>query len=167
MVTEPVRVPTAVGVKVTEIEQVPFVGIALLAQLFVSAKSPLMVTVVTFSVAVPEFVSVIDWAPLVVLTTCDAKVSPVGFSRTAGVPTPVPLNGIVCGEVLVLSVRTRLPLRAPTAVGVKVTEMVHGVFGAMLAGQLLVGVKSPGFEPVMAMLLMFSVEFPVLVTVIL
>lgn len=140
--TVPVRVPVVVGVKETLMVQFPPIPSAIPAQLFVSAKSPLIVTVEIFSVAVPEFVRVMDWAVLVVPTVCDEKVSDVGFRVAAGAPTAVPVNVIVCGEVVVLSVRMRLPDLVPVAVGVNVTEIVHGVFGAMFVGQLFVNPKS-------------------------
>jgi hypothetical protein len=138
IVMVPVRVPTAVGVKDTVIEHDPPAASAMPEQLLESAKSPLMVTVEMFSKAVPEFVSVTFWEVLVVPTACDANVRLAGLSVTAGAPAPVPLNEYVCGLPGALSVRIKLPLRAPTAFGVNVIAIVHGVLGAMLAGQLFV-----------------------------
>ena len=64
-VTEPCRVPTAVGVKVTLIEQLA-PGASVVPQVFVSAKSPEAVIPEIVSCAVPVFVSVVLWAGLVV-----------------------------------------------------------------------------------------------------
>ena len=65
MVTTPLRVPLAVGLKVTEMVQDPFGAIAL-AQVFVAAKSPLAVIELTVRFAFPAFVRVTVWALLVV-----------------------------------------------------------------------------------------------------
>ena len=59
---------------------------------------------------------------------------------------PVPVSGIVCGLEGTLSVIVSVPVRAPTAVGAKVTLIVQVAFDASVAGgvgQLFVGVKSP------------------------
>lgn len=56
---------------------------------------------------------------------------------------PVPLREIACGEPEALSVNVRVPVRAPLAVGVKVTETVHFAPAATLVPQVLVSAKSP------------------------
>ena len=56
-VTAPVRLPAAVGVKVTEIVQLP-PATRLDPQVFVSAKSPDATMDVMESAPVPEFVSI-------------------------------------------------------------------------------------------------------------
>jgi len=56
---------------------------------------------------------------------------------------PVPLKAIVWGEPLALSAILTVPVRVPTAVGVKVTEIVHFAPAARLVPQLFVCVKSP------------------------
>ena len=69
-----------------------------------------------------------------------------------------------CGLAPPLSVMLTLALRAPLAVGLKVTDTVHSFPGARLVPQLLVCEKSPLFVPVTLMLVMLSVEVLVLVT---
>ena len=61
-------------------------------------------------------------------------------------PVPVPLNCAVCGVFGALSLTVSLPVRAPSAVGVKVTEMVQLDFAANVLGdngQFEVWAKSP------------------------
>ena len=60
----PLRVPVAVGVKVTLIAQLAPAATEL-PQVFVCAKSPLAAMLVMFSVAVPVLLSVTTCAPLV------------------------------------------------------------------------------------------------------
>jgi hypothetical protein len=72
IVTLAARLPVAVGLNVTLIEQ--FAAAATLApHVFVSEKSvlfaPVIVTLVMLSVAVPLFVKVTFWAALLVLTS--------------------------------------------------------------------------------------------------
>jgi hypothetical protein len=61
----------------------------------------------------------------------------------AGFATPVPVRATVCGLEAALSVMIRNPVRAPAAVGVKVTEMVHSAPAARLGTQVSVAAKSP------------------------
>lgn len=146
IVTVPVRAPAAVGVKVTEIVQLP-PSARLAPQLCVSAKSPDAVIEVITRAAVPESVSVTVWAALVVPSICEAKERLVGESVTAGAATtggvPVPLKATVCGEPLALSVIVSAPVRLPAAVGVKVTEMVHVAPVATLLPHVCASAKSP------------------------
>jgi hypothetical protein len=142
----PVRVPVAVGVKVTEI--VHFAPAATeLPQVCVSAKSPEALIDVMESAAVPEFVSVMVCAALVEPVVCEANVRLVGERVTAGDVVigraPVPLKATVWGEPLALSVMVTVPVRAPVAVGVKLTEMVQLVPPATTLPQVLVSAKSP------------------------
>src|SRR5207244_1977590 len=53
-------------------------------------------------------------------------------------------------------------VRAAATVGVKVTLMLHFAPAATLVPQVLVCAKSPGLAPVIVILLMVSVAFPVL-----
>jgi hypothetical protein len=63
MITEPVRLPAAVGLKVTEIWQLPAAATDV-PQVFVWAKSPVAEIEEIASVTVPEFVSITDCAEL-------------------------------------------------------------------------------------------------------
>ncbi len=67
-VTEPDRVPTAAGVKVTLMVQLA-PGARELPQVFVSAKSPVIVITEIVSGALPVFESVVLWMGLVVPTS--------------------------------------------------------------------------------------------------
>jgi hypothetical protein len=119
-------------------------------------------------VALPVLLSVTFFAALVVVSLTVAKVSEVGESEATGT-VPVPereTEGAVPGALLVT---LREPVRAPRAVGVKVTLIVQEALTASVVdpvGQLLVWAKSPEFVPPSAMLLMLSGAVPVLVTVI-
>ena len=77
---------------------------------------------------------------LVVFTICPANDKPLGLIVATGNvgATPVPLRETVCGEPLALSVKLRVPLLAPVAVGVKVTFTVQLDDGARLDPQLFV-----------------------------
>jgi hypothetical protein len=121
----PVRVPAAVGVKVTEIVQ--FAAAARLApQVFVSVKSAEAAIDAMFIKALPVFVSVIIWAELVEPTACGANVRRAGVKAATGVSeTPVPVSETTCGDPLALSVMVTWPWRLPAAVGVKVTEIAQ------------------------------------------
>jgi hypothetical protein len=95
IVMEPERAPAAVGLKVTEIVQVPFAAMGeAVTQVVVSAKSPLAVTDVTVNGALPVLVRV---------TVCAGEVPPIGrlakvrvvgdkltIGPVGGVPAPVP-----------------------------------------------------------------------------
>ena len=78
---------------------------------------------------------------------------------------PVPDRDDVCGFPVALSVIVRLPLRAPSAVGVKVTEIVQLFPAARPDPQLLLWAKSPsavmveivkGMDPVFDRVMAFA-----------
>ncbi len=81
MVRTPVRVPVAVGVKVTRIEQFA-PGATELPQVLVWAKSPLVTMLAIVSGALPVLVSRTVLAALVEPTTCLLKVKLVVDSDT-------------------------------------------------------------------------------------
>jgi hypothetical protein len=72
-------------------------------------------------------------------------VNPVELVDTLN-PEPIPLKLIVCGELATLSVIVSVPVRGPTAVGVKVTEIVQFAPAATVVPQVLVWAKSPDVE---------------------
>ena len=88
MVIEPVRVPVAVGVKVTPKAQFApavRVPVQVLAGEVAMAKSPLGATeIVVFTV--PVFFTVTLCAGLVVPTACEPNVRLVGVGATTGAP---------------------------------------------------------------------------------
>ena len=95
-----------------------------------------------------------------------ANVRLVGENETAGDPdVPVPVSPTVWGLPAASSATLTDALRAAATVGVKVTEILQLELAARAAGQLLVCAKSPAFVPPMLMLVMVSVELPVLLSV--
>jgi hypothetical protein len=75
--------------------------------------------------------------------------------------TPTPLKATVCVPEPALSRIVNEPVRVPAAAGVKVTAMLHGALTPKAAPQLFASEKSPDA----LMPLMFSVAFPVFVSV--
>src|ERR1700722_13157719 len=158
----PVLVPVAVGVKTTLI-----VHLALAARLVVQVvaetlKSPVVETTMPVNATACLFVSVSTLAGLLVPTFSDANFSLAGVSVAWTVP--VPASATVCGLLGELSVRVRVPVRAPVSVGVKVTSMVQLFPAASVLPQgLALGVWPK--SPLVVMLVIVSVEVPVFVRV--
>lgn len=75
----------------------------------------------------------IDWAALVVPTSCELNVTLVGVTVAAGA-APVPVNGTVCGLSAASSAIARLAVRLPEADGENETEIVQVAFAASVAG---------------------------------
>lgn len=99
-------------------------------------------------------------AALVVPTPCDAKVRVLALS-TPVPPCPVPLSAMLCGLPVALLVTVTLPVRAPLAVGLKVTLMVQNPPAPSPVPQLWV---TPNSE-LAAMLAKVSAAVPELVSV--
>jgi hypothetical protein len=89
----PLRAPEVVGTKATVTVQVAL-GAMEAGQLLVSVKSPWATMDVKLRLPLPVFVTPMVWAPLVVPTACEAKVSDDALSLTTGA-TPVPLRLIM------------------------------------------------------------------------
>lgn len=139
----PVRLPVAVGVKVTEMVQL-WPAATVDPQVLVSAKSPEAAMVVMASAAAPEFARVMVCAGLVEPVSWLVKVRVAGESAAAGAAAvAVPAKVIVCGEPEALSVMVSVPERLPAAVGAKVTAMVQLLFAPWLEPQVLLWAKSP------------------------
>src|SRR5438270_8340463 len=85
------------------------------------------------SAAVPVFVSVTVIGALVVASNWLPKSRLVGANPTAGA-VPFPLRGSICGLPPALSPSDSVPVRAPKAVGLKVTLMVQFPPAAKVAG---------------------------------
>jgi len=128
----PVRVPSCVGVNVTDILQfAPTANV--LPQGFVlvlSAKSPLATMLVMFSVAVPVLDIVTVFAALVVPSTWFANVSDVGVSVTTAPPlcVTVRLTVVVCVKLpdTPVMVTVDVPVAA-VALAVRVNKLVEVV----------------------------------------
>ena len=67
---------------------------------------------------------------------------------------------MVCGLAGASSLTDTLALRAPSAVGAKVTEIVQVAFTARLEGQLFVALKSEALAPVNAIEEIASAALP-------
>jgi hypothetical protein len=83
IVIVPVRLPPAVGLKVTEIVQSPS-ALTVVPQVLVWEKSPLAVMLVMARLAVPTLVRVTVWGALVVPTICAPSVRLVEERTTKG-----------------------------------------------------------------------------------
>src|SRR6266851_1832291 len=145
MLIEAVRVPVAVGAKVTLIVQVAPAATEA-PQVFVCAKSPLFVPVMAMLEIINAAVPVLDR-----LTICTALVLPTRWppklilappNTTIGA-TPVPVSETTCGLPAALSVMVTAPLRVPLSVGVNVTLTVQLAPMPTVVPQLLVCTKSP------------------------
>lgn len=137
----PVRLPAAVGLKVTWISQAVSAARlephALVPE--ITAKSPLALMLVMSSVAAPVLVRVTDCPALVVVTTCGANDKLLLESFAAGVgASPVPFKATVCGLLLALSVIDKVPVTAPEELGENVTAMVQVPSPARPVPQLFV-----------------------------
>src|ERR1700675_3255431 len=126
-ITDPLREPGAVGMKVTAIEQLAAGGSTPLAlpggmQVFVWTKSPVVEIPRRVRAAVPALFTVMVCGELVVPTICCAKVRLAGEKLATGA-TPMPARLTVWGLLLGLSVITSVPARLPIPVGVKDTFM--------------------------------------------
>jgi hypothetical protein len=146
MVSTPILVPAAAGVKKSEIGQkfAPAVtGGMGKPQSLVSEKSPVATTLLAATAWLLRFVKTTCWDELGVPTTCAANVSDVGFTATPGAAKPVPVRLIICGLPGDVSVTVIVSVRLPATVGAKVTVTIHLVAGPNVVRQLLVWLKSP------------------------
>ena len=71
------------------------------------------------------FVTVTTCEVLEVFNTWLAKVRLAGAKLIDGAAVPVPVNAIVCGLPVALSVTAIAPVRAPATVGVKITVIAQ------------------------------------------
>lgn len=145
----PVRLPGAVGVKVTEIAQLAPAPRVLgdTGQFEVCPKLPEAEILEIVSGTVWLFFRVTLFAVLVVFITWLAKARLAGDKLTATVP--VPLNCAVCGVFGALSLTVSVPVRVPSAVGVNLTEIAQLAPAASIPGvigQVEVCPKSPEAE---------------------
>lgn len=115
--------------------------------------------------APPVLFSVIVDAALVVPTAWVANTTDAGLRLAAGGVVAVPDRLTACGLPAALSVTVMAADRAPAAVGVKVTLIVHDAFTARLLPHVVVRAKSPALVPVTVMLVIVSEPVPVLVSV--
>ena len=88
---------------------------------------------------------------LVMPVPTEPKAREVAESVMACPATPVPLSGIVSGEPMVLLKMDKVAVRAPSAPGVKTSEMLHALETASEPWQVELGLKSVGLVPVRVM----------------
>jgi hypothetical protein len=111
--------------------------------LIVSAEVPVLVRVMAFD------------APLFPIATT-TQLNEVGLTVALPEPVavPVPLRATDCGLLVAESVKLRVALRAPLAVGLNTMDAVQEPAAARLVLHVLLAMlKSPAFVPAMAMLL--------------
>ena len=166
-VTVAVRVPGAVGVKVTVIVQLPLPATEP-PQLFVWPKSPALVPLNAMPLMVNAVLPV-----LFKVTVCPALVEPTFWlvkvkleavnAAVGALPVPVKLTN--CGLVLALSLIVIVADLAPDAVGEKVTVILQLLPADTGLPHVLLWAKSPALVPVTTTELTVSVAFPVLFTV--
>jgi hypothetical protein len=149
IVSDPVRTPSTVGVKVTEMLQVSFAANVLGArgQFEVCAKSPEVETTPMVKGTVSLFCKVSTLAALTPFT--DWLPNTIDDADKLAGTIPVPLNCAVWGEFEASSVTVKVPVRAPSTAGVKVTETLQVNFAASVLGdrgQFEVCAKSPEVE---------------------
>jgi len=113
--------PVAVGAKCPWIVQLAATA-RLAPQLFANtneeAPAPVTAMLVIVTAAVPLFVTVTVCEPLEAPTVVGANERLVADKVTGG-STPVPLNAIVCGELIALSVIVTAAVSVPDATGAK------------------------------------------------
>src|SRR5205807_1153928 len=169
----PVRAPEAVGVKVTLIVQFPpaakVAGLAgqALDPVLVAAKSPKAAIELIFKRSGPFLVILSFLAPRASEIGWLPKPRLVGANPTTG-PVPFPLSIMICGLPPALSATDSVPVRAPEAVGVKVTLIVQfppAAKVAGLAGQALAPVLVAAKSPEAANELIVKAAAPVFVSV--
>lgn len=159
-VSVPLAVPTVVGENVTPTEQVA-PALMLDPQVFVATENPALAAMLAKLKTVDcAFVTVTERLLLVWPTTVLLNEILCVENITGAVP--VPPRATVCGLVMALSVKVRLPLAAPSADGVNVIPTVQFPLAAMLAPQVFVATAN---GPVASMPLTLIVELRRLVTV--
>ena len=157
IVTDPLRKPAAVGVKVTLMVH-PDLAARLVPQLLVCAKLPLATILKLVTGVEPLLTRMTVCAGLVVPTSWPEKERKFVESSMA---TPWPSRSMVSGVVDALSVTVRVPKLNPDAVGVKEISMLQNAAGPRLLPQLFDCVKSP----LVAMLVILTAAEPLLKSV--
>jgi len=137
IVAVPEAGPTTVGVNVTLMVH-DAAGGRLPLQLFVWLNGAVATMLVTCNGPVPEFRSVMVFAGLVVPITCGANDKLAGATDAAGA-VPVPLSVMTCIEPRFpeSSLTFSVPVTAPGAAGVNVTDTVQRYPPGRTAGQSL------------------------------
>ena len=158
-VSVPVRGPALVGANTIDKVQAAFTASVAAQVLVTMLNAGLMLMPEMLSVRPPLLVSVSVCASELRPTPVAAKLSALGLSETPGGATPMPLSKTVCERNWSLMVSA--PLRAPVAVGVKLTLNAQVECAASEVPQALTTLKSPLMDALMSV----SATSPVLVSV--
>jgi hypothetical protein len=110
-------------------------------QVFVCANAAPVAAIVKTTTAVWLFFTVKVVAALIVFSATEPNPCEVGDTVTN--PIPAPVNVMVWVAGVALSVITMFPVRAPSAVGLKVMVMTQRLPAATKVPQVLVSAKSP------------------------
>lgn len=122
---------------------------------------PVRVRLVMVRDDVPLLVSVMTFCAPLPPTGTDAQLNVVGLTDAFPdvVDDPEPVRAIVCGLLVAESVKVRVALRDPAAVGLNTIEAVQDPEADRLVPHVLpVMLKSPGSVPAMATLLIVIEE---------
>jgi hypothetical protein len=161
------RVPTACGIKIIEIVQLPPAA-TLLPHVVLALKSPAFApvtpTLVIDEGALPELETLIVWVRLVAPTFRFPNVKIEGARSSRPSVIPVPARETMWGEPFVASLTTMEADRAPTPEGVKTIDIVQLPPTPIPAVQLFARLKSLAFEPVTATLVIGKGILPELKT---
>lgn len=171
-----VRAPVALGLKITLMVHVPFgasavllVQVPPLAMLKSDRLLPVTEMPLRVTVELPVLVAVADIAELALPTVTVPKLRPAEGVRLKPGCVPVPVRPKDCGLLGALSATLMLAVRAPVALGWKITLIVQVPFGAseVLLVQVppLATLKSDRLLPVTEMPVRVRVEVPVFFTV--
>ena len=121
----PERVPATVGLKLTCTVQLPPAPSEVPQVVACREKSPVIAGVWRVTAMPPEFVAVNVTGGEMAFSTNDPKFSDGGESVRFPGATPVPLSAAVAGLPVKLPGTERVPVRAPTADGVKSTISIQ------------------------------------------
>ena len=169
MVTAAFSAPVAVGAKCPWMVQLsPTARLApqVLAKTNEDAFVPVTAMLVIVNAAVPVLVMVTDCEALEdpTFVAGNERLAAESVTGTAGA-TPVPLNAILCGEPVALSVMVMAAFHAPAVVGAKCPWMLQLTPTARLVPQELAKTNEDAFAPVTAMPVIDKAAVPVLVMV--
>jgi len=159
--------PVKAGVNFTLMVAVPPLAATLNGVGVVVEKSPgfapVKTRLLTVSVAVPMFVTVISCAALATPCVWLPKFTAVGLRLIPGVlftEAPVPDSATVCGLPVALSAMLSVADRLPPPAGVNVILTVAEAPAPTLIGVAVVTAKSPAFAPLTVRLEICSVAVP-------
>jgi hypothetical protein len=159
-----VKVPDAVGLNTTLAEQLAAAARLAAHVLLEIAKAaalvPEMATLLIVMAALVPLLSVTDCGELVDPTAVFANEMPVGAAVTLPVEeAPVPVKATVCGLLLPVSLKLRVAVRIPAALGLNTMVAVQLAAAARLVPHVLLEiVKSAAFVPEIVIPLMVSAE---------